>query len=132
MDLKAFMQQYADEIKGQYSEYDNHKSIIIVPLPDERYQTVLVYLRQNNRYRKTIIEFSSKVCPFSDDLDLKLLLEENANLNHVKFVLVDDFVKVEASCFTDSATPELLKEIIQEVANVADEFEFKLTGEDVH
>lgn len=132
MDLNAFMQEYADEINGQYSEYDNKKSIIIVPLPDERYQTVLGHQKQSKRFDKAIIEFASKVCPYKEDIDVKQLLEENANLNHAKFVLVDEFIKVEASCFIDLATAELLKEIIQEVANVADEYEFKLTGEDVH
>jgi hypothetical protein len=132
MDLNAFMQEYANEINGQYSEYDNKKSIIIVPLPDERYQTVLGHQKQNKRYDKAIIDFTSKVCPYKESIDMKQLLEENASLNYAKFVLVDDFIKVEASCFIDSATTGLLKEIIQEVANVADEYEFKLTGEDVH
>lgn len=132
MDLNAFMQNYADEINGQYSEYDSNKSIIIVPLPDERYQTVLGHLKHSNRYNKVGIEFTSKVCPFREGLNLKQLLEENAQLNHAKFVLVDNYLNVEASCFLDTATEELLKEIIQEVANVADEYEFKLTGEDIH
>ena len=132
MDLNTFMRQYADEINGQYSEYDNSKSIIIVPLPEERYQTVLGDLKHSKRYNKVGIEFSSNVCRFRENINLKQLLEENAYLNHAKFVLVDGFIKVEASSFIESATEELLKEIIQEVANVADEYEFKLTGEDVH
>lgn len=132
MDLHAFMQRYADEIDGQYSEYDDNKSIIIVPLPDERFQTVVGHVKESKRYHKTGIEFSSNVCPFKDTIDLKSLLEENANLNHARFVIVEDFVKVEASAFLESATENIIKEIIQEVANIADEYEFKLTGEDVH
>lgn len=132
MDLNSFMQRYAEEINGQYSEYDNQKSIIIVPLPDERFQTVIGNLRHNKRYNKVGIEFSSNVCPYTQEMDLKVLLEENANLNHAKFVLRDNFLKVEASSFLDSATEEIIKEIIQEVANIADEYEYKLTGEDVH
>jgi len=45
---------------------------------------------------------------------------------------VDNFIQVEASLFIDSATEDSLKEIIQEVANLADEYEFKLTGADVY
>ena len=132
MDLNAFMQSYADEINGQYSEYDNNKSIIIVPLPDERYQTVLGHLKHSKRYNKVGVEFVSKVCPYREDINLKQLLEENATLNHAKFVLVDGFINVEASSFIETATEAILKEIIQEVANIADEYEFKLTGEDIH
>lgn len=132
MDLNAFMESYAEEIGGTYSEYDIRTSIIIVPLPDERFQTVLGKLKHSQRYDRLGIEFMSKVCQYEDDLDLKLLLVENGNLNHAKFAIVDNFIHVEASCFVESATEDLLKEIIQEVANVADEYEFKLTGADVH
>ncbi len=132
MDLNAFMESYADQIGGTYSEYDIRTSIIIVPLPDERFQTVLGKLKHSQRYDRLGIEFTSKVCQYNDSLDLKKLLVENANLNHAKFAILDNFIHVEASSFVDSATEELLKEIIQEVANVADEYEFKLTGADVH
>lgn len=132
MDLNAFMKDYAEEINGQYSQYDNNKSIVIVPLPDERFQTVIGNLENNKRYNKISIEFTSNVCQYTEDIDLKQLLAENANLNHARFVLVDNFIKVEASCFLDSATENIIKEIVQEVANIADEYEYKLTGEDVH
>lgn len=132
MDLNAFMSSYAEEIDGTYSEYDTRTSIIIVPLPDERFQTVLGTLKHSQRYDRLGIEFSSKVCKFNDSHDLKALLTENGNLNHAKFAIVDDFIRVEASSFVETVTEDILKEIIQEVANIADEYEFKLTGEDVH
>lgn len=132
MDLNAFMQTYAEEIGGTYSEYDSRTSIIIVPLPDERFQTVLGSLKNSERYDKLGIEFTSKVCKYDSDIDLKALLIENGRLNHAKFSIIDNVVHVEASTFVESATEEIIKDIIQEVANVADEYEFKLTGEDVH
>ncbi|MEM7110117.1 MAG: hypothetical protein AAF519_17955 [Bacteroidota bacterium] len=132
MDLNAFMKEYADEIGGTYSEYDSATSIIIVPLPDERFQTVLGTVKLSQRYNRHLIEFSSKVCAYNSGIDLKELLIENTNLNHAKFAIADDFVQVEDSCFVETATEGLIKEIIQEVANVADEYEFKLTGVDVH
>ncbi|UII20397.1 YbjN domain-containing protein [Fulvivirga ligni] len=132
MDLNAFMQSYADEIGGEYSEYDSKTSIIIVPLSDERFQTVLGKLKYSPRFDRLSIEFVSKVCQLEEKMDLRGLLEENSNLIHSRFVISDNYINVEASNFVDSATEEILKEIIQEVANVADEYEFKLTGEDVH
>ncbi|UII26617.1 hypothetical protein LVD15_25530 [Fulvivirga maritima] len=132
MDLNAFMQTYADEIGGEYSEYDSKTSIIIVPLADDRFQTVLGKLKYSPRFDQLSIEFISKVCLYEAKMNLKGLLEENANLNHSRFVISDEYIHVEAASFVDSATEEILKEIIQEVANVADEYEFKLTGEDIH
>lgn len=132
MDLNAFMESYSEEIGGSYSEYDGKTSIIIVPLPDQRFQTVLGTLKQSEKFNKLGIEFTSKVCALDKNVNLKSLLEENAKLNHSKFVIVDDFIIVEASSFVDSITEEIIKEIIQEVANVADEYEFKLAGVDVH
>ena len=132
MDLNAFMETYSEEIGGSYSEYDSKTSIIIVPLPDQRFQTVLGTLKHHEKYDRLGIEFTSKVCPVDDKLNCKLLLEENTNFNHAKFAIADEFVIVEASSFVETVTEDIIKEIIQEVANVADEYEYRLTGVDVH
>jgi hypothetical protein len=39
---------------------------------------------------------------------------------------------MEASCLTSSASEAQLKEMLQEVAQLADHFEEKLTGKDLH
>ncbi len=132
MNFTEFMESFAEEIGGQFSEYDKTKSVIIVPVDEFRFQTVVGEMRHINHYDKTAIEYSSKVCSYQGDIDLKLLLEENTKFCHAKFSIVDGFVKVEASAFIDNATAELLKEIILEVAQMADEWEYKLTGMDVH
>jgi hypothetical protein len=76
--------------------------------------------------------FTSKVCDFNSTLDLKILLEQNANFDYSKFILEDGYLKVEASCLADSATEDQVKEMIQEVAQLADHYELKLTGQDIH
>jgi len=45
---------------------------------------------------------------------------------------VNEYIQVEASTFLDNTSDDLLKEIITEVANTADNWEFKLTGQDVN
>lgn len=133
MDLNSFMKSYADQIGGNYSEYDSSKSVIIVPLRDGRFQTVLGHVKASEKFNNRLgIEFSSKVCEFNDNITLKPLLEENGKLCHAKFAVAEDFLVVEATTFIETATEDLLKEIIQEVAVSADEWEFKLTGLDVH
>jgi len=130
--FNQFMEQFADEIGGQFSEYDQSKSVIIVPLEENRFQAVLGVIKYNEKFKKMGIEFSSKVCPFSDDIDCKQLVIENAKTCYAKFVIVDDFVKVEGSTFLETIKEEGLKEIIKEVAQLADEWELKLTGLDVN
>lgn len=132
MDFKKFLKNYADEINGQFQEYDNAKSVIIVPLPDERFQTVIGEEKESARYKRNGIELTSKVCKYRKDIDLKRLLEEHCSACHAKFVIKDDFLQVEASAFVDNINSEIMKEMIQEVANLADEYEFILTGADVH
>jgi len=127
-----FMEKFADEIGGQFSEYDQSKSVIIVPLEENRFQAVLGVMKYNDKFKKLGVEFSSKVCPFSDDIDCKQLVIENAKTCYAKFVIVDDFVKVEGSTFVENVKEEGLKEIIREVAQLADEWELKLTGLDVN
>ncbi len=127
-----FMEKVANDMGGQYSEYDTSKSVIIVPLPDNRYQAVVGVVKYNDKFNKTGIEFSSKVCPLNNDIDLKELLLENAKTCYAKFVIVDDYIRVEGSTFLEYINQNGLKEIIIEVANKADEWEYKLTGLDVN
>lgn len=130
--FSEFMENYSKEIGGQFSEYDKSKSVIIVPLGENRYQAILGVMKYNEEFQKNGVEFSTKVCAFSSELNLKTLLEENAKTCYAKFVIADDYVKVEGSTFLENVKEEGLKEIIQEVARLADEWEFKLTGLDVN
>lgn len=130
--FNAFMENFATEIGGQFSEYDQSKSVIIVPLEENRFQAVLGVMKFNEKFNKMGIEFSSKVCPFSDDIDCKQLVMENAKTCYAKFVIIDDFIKVEGSTFLENVKADGLKEIIREVAQLADEWELKLTGLDVN
>ena len=41
MDFVAFFRDFAQEIGGQFSEYDKDKSILVVPLEQGRFQTVI-------------------------------------------------------------------------------------------
>ncbi|MDN4164369.1 hypothetical protein QWY31_02585 [Cytophagales bacterium LB-30] len=132
MNFNEFMQSFANDIGGQFSEYDKNKSVIVIPLDRGRFQAVLGIMKFSDRYMKTGIEFSSKVCPYHDKLNIKDLLEENSRFCHAKFVLDDDFIKVEASAFMDNVTESLLKEMVLEVGQTADEWELKLTGKDIH
>lgn len=132
MNFNAFMEGYALEIGGQFQEYDSNRSVIIFPLKDNRFQAVKGVMKYSERYRRTGIEFSSKVCDFTDEINLEELLRENGQFCHAHFVIEDGFIKIEASAFSDNLTDNLLKEIITEVAHTADEWEYKITGQDIH
>ncbi|HLF33025.1 MAG TPA: hypothetical protein VI583_02230 [Cyclobacteriaceae bacterium] len=126
------MRRLADEIGGQFSEYDTSKSVIIVPLQENRFQAVLGLVKYDEKFNKTGVVFSSKVCKETSDINLKELLLENAKTSAAKFVITDGYVKVEGSAFLENINENGLKEILIEVANKADEWELKLTGLDVN
>ena len=130
--FSEFMERLASEMGGQYSEYDTSKSVIIVPLPDNRFQAVVGTVKYNDKFNKTGVEFASKVCALKEDIDLKELLIENAKTCYAKFVIIDEYIKVEGSTFLENVNENGLKEILIEVANKADEWELKLTGLDVN
>jgi hypothetical protein len=130
--FNELMEKIAEDIGGQFSEYDKYKSVIIVPLEQNRYQAVVGVLKHSDKMNKTRLEFSSKVCQLSESVDLKELLMENAKTCYARFVIIDDYVRVEGSTFLESVTESGIKEIIDEVANMADAWELKLTGMDVH
>ena len=132
MDLNALMRKYADQIDGQFMEYDPLHSIIIVPVSGGRAQTVLGHIRRSELYNRNIIAFNSKVCNFSNDIDLKSLMEQTAFFNYCRFIIFEDHLRVEAVAALDTISEDAIKEMVQEVANLADQYELKLTGVDVN
>ncbi|CAN5568646.1 hypothetical protein BH23BAC1_BH23BAC1_45560 [soil metagenome] len=126
-----YMEELALEIGGQFQEYDEHKSVIIVPVSENRFQTVVGVMQLDERYQKEIIRFSSKVCPYQMGMDLKDLLKENGNLFHAKFSIINEFLKVEACFHFGNISRDEIKGLILEVATVADNWEYKITGLDV-
>jgi hypothetical protein len=132
MDINFTLKEYADQIGGQFTDYDHIKSVIVVPLDKSRFQTVLATTQKSQVSGRDQAVFTSKVCEYKNGIDLKMLMEQNAGFDYSKFVLEDGYLKVEASCLTASASETQLKEMIQEVARLADHYEYKLTGEDIH
>lgn len=132
VNILNFARQFAEEIGGQYTDYDNSKAVIVVPLTAGRFQTVLAISRTGSVSRKEQVVFISKICDFDESIDLRELLSKNATFDYSRFILEDGFLKVEASCVAETATEGQVKEMIQEVANIADQFEYKFTGQDIH
>lgn len=132
MNLMNYVQHYAEQIGGQYTDYDHSKSVVVVPINGSRYQTVLAMTQTSPVSGRDQATFTSKVCEYTTKLDLKQLLEQNARFDYSKFVVDDGYLKVEASCLTASVSQDQIKEMIQEVAQLADHYELKLTGKDVH
>jgi len=132
MDLTSTIKKYADQIGGTFTEYDEHKCIIVVPLKDNRFQTVLAYTEKSKVSGKTRAVLSSKVSDSVNGVDTQELLKVHANFDYSKFIVEDGTLKVEASCLADAASEEEIKFMVQEVAQLADQYEYKLTGKDIH
>jgi hypothetical protein len=132
MNVINTVRQYADQIGGQYTDYDHTKSVIVVPLDKSRFQTVLAVTQKSAVSGRDQATFTSKVCEYNTGIDLKSLMEQNATFDYSKFVLEDGYLKVEASCLASSTSEDQIREMIQEVAQLADHYEYKLTGQDIH
>ena len=132
MDLTAFMKKYANEISGQYIEYTPTLSVIIVPVSGDRFQTVMGTIKQSSLYNRKVITFTSKVCPMNNSIDFKMLLEQTAFFNYCRFMISENYLQVEAVSSLTGVTEDDIKEMLQEAANLADQYEMKLTGTDIH
>ena len=132
MDFKAFSEKYAAEIGGEYREYDDTKSVIIVPLKDGRFQTVTGHLTQNSEYDRQMVQLKTKVCDLSNKIPFEELLTESADYPYSKFIIEDNFLKVEAIAFLEVTSEEVIKEMFMEIAHHADDWEFRITGKDIH
>jgi hypothetical protein len=132
MNIFSYVKQYADQVNGQFTEYDHTKAIVVVPTSDGRFQTVLLTLENSKSSANQMAVLSSKVCEYNSSIDLKNLLEQNATTDYSKFIIAEGHLKVEASCLSHNASEEELKHMIQEVAKMADSYEMKFTGKDIH
>lgn len=132
MDFRKFSRQYAEEIGGDYRDYDETRSVIIVPLNDGRFQTITGHIVPNEIYKRDVLQLKTKVCVLEENIPYHKLLHESADLPYSKFIVEDGFLKVEATTFLHNLTEEMIKEMFVEVANVADDWEFRITGKDIH
>jgi hypothetical protein len=132
MDLNAVMAQIAEQVNGQYTMYDPDHAIIVVPVAGSRFQTVLGAVRMNDLYNRRLYNISSKVCALQADIQFAMLLEQSAHFYYSRFVITDGYLVVEAVAEADSVSPDALREMIMEVANLADQYEMKITGADIH
>ncbi len=132
MDFKVFSEEYAKEIGGEYRDYDGSQSVIIVPLKDGRFQTVTGHLKKNEEYDREMVQLKTKVCSTSNALPFEELLTESADYPYSKFIIEDDYLKVEAIAFLDVTSEEVIKEMFMEIAQHADDWEFRITGKDIH
>lgn len=132
MDLSLIMKKYAEQIGGQFTQYDPVQSIIIIPVSGGRFQTVLGTIKKNDLYNRELITFNSKVCSSSTTIDFKMLLEQTAFFNYCRFVINHNYLQIEAVASLQNLSEDTIKEMLQEVANLADQYEMKLTGSDIH
>jgi hypothetical protein len=130
MNLSATMEKLADEIDGKFLEYSIENTIITVPVSRHRYQNVTGYLL--NRNNTKVVEFMSRVCELNDEIDHKAMLELNQELFYSKVVIHEGYLKVAAAALLDHCTEDLIKDMILEVARVADDLEHHLVGADVN
>ena len=128
------MQSLAEGINGSFSEYDEHTSVVVVPLEDGRYQSVKGESQTLDDGHTQVVCFSSYVCSYHENLNFRNFLSENQKLRYSKFSIDEEFVQVEASVFIEFLTEDnqdFLICMIREIAEQADVWEHKLTGLDV-
>ena len=132
MDYKKFSQSYAQEIGGEFREYDDNQSVIIVPLREGRFQTVTGHIVQHSGYDRDVIHLRSKVCELTYNIPFQECLEASKEYPYTKFIVEDGFLKVEAINFLVNLNDDMVKEMIMEIAQHADDWELRITGKDIH
>ena len=115
-----------------YTRLSDTEIVLDSPVPGRRNQQVLIESVTNTLYNRKMVRVSSVVCPVSGQEDLSMLLEQSAYFNYCRFAIRNNKIVVEAVTRADEAVSGLVDEIIMEVANLADQYELKLTRRDLH
>jgi hypothetical protein len=130
LNLDKILEDYAKEINAQVIPYTDNKSAISFPTGGVRFQQVIGWSKQTEHHK--LVEFHTKVCKFTNELNFEKLLEDAASYTFARVIVKDGYLQVATAAIVDHATPELIKDLVKEAALVADKLEMMLTGQDVH
>lgn len=131
MNLPEFSNRFAETNNAKYTEYDDNTSVFVLRLRDARFQNVLVRIIDHEKSGKKIVHVSSKVCSAEENINYPELLSAIVDSVHTRFIAEDGFIKTEAAFFLDQLNEDIISDMINEVAEIADTWELKITGEDI-
>jgi hypothetical protein len=126
MDFKSNMQTASEIIEGTYSEYDEQTTVIIVPVDDHRFQTIFAHDEGDDG-----IKFNTKSCDGIAEFPYRELLLENSKMKYGRIEIEGDTLYVTGRALKGSDAGGISR-LLLEVGKVADNWEFKLTGQDVN
>lgn len=133
MNFKKFAQKYAQEINGEFRDYDDNQSIIVIRLEGDRFQAVQGNVYNHEKYEgREVVQLKTKVCTAAESINFLEVLAASTDHIHSKFIIEDGFLKIEAAAFMDSVSDDRIKEMLQEIGNLADEWELRITGKDIY
>lgn len=127
MDLSQVLESYADSVDGKFSSYNDDKAVVIVPVTDHRYQSVIASKVEIEDAE--FIEVISKICTVEQMPEKLFWMQKEMTLG--KLIVRDDFLYA-MSYIDPSMSSKLVQAIINEVAQFADLKEKSLTGADVY
>jgi hypothetical protein len=132
MNIYHFLRTYLEHINGQFTDYDEHRCIAVMPAAEGRYQTITITFGKSKRGGQDRVLFSSKVCEETIEFDARRLIEASASFDFGRFVVKEGYLVVEYATFLNSLTEEDVKEILHEIALLGDRYEQTITGKDIH
>ena len=127
MDFKSIMQTTSDAVDGTYSEYDDTTTVIIVPVDEHRFQTVYAYKDEING-----VTFRTKIGDVTEDTPYKDLMHNNGKLKYSRITIEKRVLYTTAYAFPGFTASQSLSDMLTEVAQTADHWENKLTGQDIN
>jgi hypothetical protein len=128
LNLDKILEDYSNEVGGKVIPYTDTQSVIVLPTKHGRFQQVKAWSNQTQTYK--FLEFYSKVCDLKPEMDLKSLLETASTFVFARIMVKQNQIFVASSVVVDHATPDIIKDMVREVADVADDMEWQLTGQD--
>lgn len=132
MNIRKQIHQLAAENAVKIIDEDSNRFLLTVPVSGERRQQVKAEIIRNSLYNRDVLRFSSAVSIPPDGDGLAQLLIQSAYFHYCRFSIREGMLWVEAITPSEDSGSRLLNEMLTEVANLADQYEKRLTGSDTH
>ena len=127
MEFGTMMEQLADLAGGSFSQYDDTTSVLIVPVGEHRIQTVYAYDEGEQG-----IKIISKACDENDVTPYEKLVRNNGSLSYSCIGIEDGLIYVKSRVLPGAEPGKAMKDMLLEIAETADNWELKLTDQDIH
>jgi hypothetical protein len=125
--LDQILEDYANDAGGRAVQYTDEMSLILLPTETGDLQKVVGF--QEETEGTLYYRFEAQICPFSQDVNLKMLLDEAYSHFFGKIIVRDGHFHIAARTISNHTDANIIIAMVKEVSEIASKLRSMLQAE---